>query len=480
VESFMNERIGKGLLIGLAVATLPVMAGLAYARPEYFTAPTYLGGLVLCELLLAAIWFYRKVYFPLIVIAFLLAGSDLPLVGVWTAARWFFLSAGAIIGTFIMLKERKHQFGGFHLLALFAILAALVSAVVSRYPEFALLKAISLLLLFVYAATGARLAVSGRENRFFTGLLGGCELLVVAIAALHLLGREVMGNPNSLGAVMGVVVSPLLLWGTLIEEKPFVHQRRQVLFVLSMYLIFHSQSRSGLAAALAACGLLCLSLRRYKLLAQGILVILIMVAGSAILNPEVFSREVSNLTDRVVYKGRDPNLGVFASRDTPWEGAVNSIHKHFWFGSGFGTADNGEDASAFLNQYGHFATSEKVSSENGSSYLTIVSWVGLLGVLPFLLLLFTIFRNIVRTVLWMWHTGNPTHPAVPIAIVLLAGLINAGLEDWLFAVGYYLCIFFWSLAFVFADVVPSAQLPRFSLRWHSNPVPQGWSRTASN
>jgi hypothetical protein len=37
--------------------------------------------------------------------------------------------------------------------------------------------------------------------------------------------------------------------------------------------------------------------------------------------------------------------------------------------------------------------------------------------------------------------------------VVLAGLVNAAFEDWLFAAGYYLCVLFWGLAFVLDDFV---------------------------
>lgn len=476
----MTERIPKLVLILAALVCVPMLAGLVYTRPGYFGSPIYLGGLVLCEVLLASLWFYRQVFFPLILVAFLLAGMSLPLAGMWVAARWFFLSAGAFAGSFIVLKERRFRFGGFHVIAAFAVLAALVSAVVSRYPWFALLKAASLLLLFLYASTGARLAVAGREGRFFTGLLTGCELFVAAIAALHLRGLEAMGNPNSLGAVMGVVATPILLWGTLLEERVFVHHRRQILLVVSLYLTFHSHSRAGMAAAFVSCGLMCLALRRYKLLGQGVLIVLIIVTSSAILDPDAFSKTVTTLTDKVVYKGREPGLGMFSSRETPWQAASESIRKHFWLGSGFGTTDNGLDAQQYIDGSNHFSTSEKVTSENGSSYLAIVTWVGMLGVLPFFLLLLVLMGNIIRTVRWMWNTSNPCHPAVPLAMVMVAGLVNAGLEDWLFAVGYYLCVFFWGLAFILVDFTPTAPFPRWSFKWQPSPVPQAWSGVAPN
>jgi O-antigen ligase len=237
-----------------------------------------------------------------------------------------------------------------------------------------------------------------------------------------------------------------------------------------MYLAFHSHSRAGMAAAFLSSGLLCLALHRYKLLGLGIVIILIGVASSAIFDPEGFSKTVSSLTSSVVYKDKDPALGLLASRQSPWQAAVDTIRNHFWFGTGFGTTDNGFDASQHLRM---FSTAEGVTSENGSSYLAILTWVGMLGALPFLLLLIVLFGKIFRTLVLMWRTGNPSHPAIPLAMVVFAGLLHAAFEDWLFAPGYYLCIFFWTLAFVLVDFAPSQRLPHFAFARGPRPIQQG-------
>ncbi|HLV85642.1 MAG TPA: O-antigen ligase family protein [Candidatus Sulfotelmatobacter sp.] len=459
----MTERIPKAALVAGMVLMLPVLALMAYSRPAYFTKIEFLGGIILFELLCASLWLYRQVFLPIVIVAFLLAGTGLPLAsGMWTSGRWGVLAAGALAGSFILLKERSQHFGLFHGLAMFSILAALVSAAVSRYPAFALLKASSLLLLFLYAGTGARIAAAGREMRFTAGLLTGCEVFVVLLAFFYLAGREPMGNPNSLGAVMAVAGAPVLLWGTLVTDSPIVRQRRLFLYGVAMYLVFHSRSRAGLAAAMLSSAVLCLSLRRYRLLAQGLVIILILTASAAILYPEAFSERMSSLASSVVYKDKDANLGIFASRKGPWEDALESIRKHFWFGSGFGTTDNGLDASDHLSS---FSTAEGTSSENGSSYLAILTWVGVLGVAPFISLAIYLMVKVTRTCLWMLNTTNPFHPAIPIAMVTLAGLVHAGLEDWLFAPGYYLCVFFWSMAFILVDLAPWAPLPSFSRNW---------------
>jgi O-antigen ligase len=448
----VTEHIPKSVFLAAIVLGQVGLAYVAYSRPGYFSSQTYLGGLLLLEFLVAAVWMYRRVYFPIVVVTFLLAGVNLPLGSVWTMARWVILAVGALVGLILMLKERRYHLGLFHVLALFAIMAAVVSAAVSRYTFVSLLKVLSLFLLFVYAGTGARLAVIGRENRFFAGLLTGCEIFVGAIAAAHFVGMEVMGNPNSLGAVMGVVGAPILLWGTLVSEGRAIRIRRLALYAISMYLTFVSHARAGMVAALLSCGLLCLVLRKYRLLMQGVVIIIILVSAAAILQPDSFSRTVSTLTSTVIFKAKDPAAGLLASRQSPWRDAVDTIRDHFWFGTGFGTSDSGQDATQNL---GKFATTAASTTEHGSSYLALTTWIGMLGVPPFALLLLVLVRKIVQTAVWMVRTGSPAHPAVPLAMVMVAGLVHAGLEDWLFAPGYYLCVFFWSMAFVLVDLAPS-------------------------
>jgi O-antigen ligase len=249
---------------------------------------------------------------------------------------------------------------------------------------------------------------------------------------------------------MGVVAAPILLWGTLLRQSSFSRWRQLLFFGLAMYLIFGSHARAGMAAALSGCSLLCLCLRRYMLLAKGVVIFAILLAGAAIFRPAALSGTVAWINSDVIYKGKDPAAGLLNSRESPWQEAMAAIHDHYWFGSGFGTSDTGLDPTENL---GEFASNSRASREHGSSYLEIVAWVGLVGTLPFLLLLGMLLGQILKTLTWMFRTANPSHPAVPLAIMLLTGLVHAAFEDWLFAPGYYLCVFFWSMAFIFVDQV---------------------------
>ncbi|HEY4905403.1 MAG TPA: O-antigen ligase family protein [Candidatus Sulfotelmatobacter sp.] len=449
----MTKDLSKGALAATVIPLLPFVLWLAYSRPGYFTSETYMAGFIGLELLAVALWRFRQIFFALLMYVFLSAGSALPGASFSTRGRWILLGIGALVGALIMLKERQFRLGFFHLIALSCVMAGLVSAAVSRYPDLAMLKALSLFLLFLYAASGARLAVEGRERRFLNGLVIGGEILVAGTAAFYAAGIEVMGNPNSLGAVMGVVGIPVLLWGILVSGKgskdTLARRRRVLLFFICMYLVYYSHARAGMLAAAISSALLCVGLREYKMLMKGCGMLLMIVAGAAVLQPQTVSSSVSMFTSDVVYKSHDQ--GVLASRQSPWNEAMDSIRTHFWFGTGFGTTDTAHDSTITT---GNFASNFAVTAEYGSSYLAILVWVGAIGALPFLLLLLLVARSVIRTFLWMRATGSALHPAVPLALVVVAGLVHAGLEDWLFAVGYYLCVFFWSMAFVLVDIAP--------------------------
>lgn len=444
----MDSRIFKLVLPVAGVATALFLVYLAFSRPGYLTSLTYIGGLLFLELLVVALWFYRRVFFALTIVVFLLAGVDLPVGSAWNFLRWVVLALGAFGGFAIVLKERRFSFGMFDVLAFLALLAALMSAAVSQYSSFSSFKVTSLILLFVYGATGVRIAVSGRESRFFTGLLVGCQVFVAIVGAFYFAGIEMMGNPNSLGAVMGVVAAPVLLWGSLLRQSKWAHRSHLAFYGLAMYLTYLSHARAAIGAAVLVSAVLCLSLRRFKFLAQGVVLVAVVVAAIAIFQPEVLSRSISAFNKEVIYKGKDPEVGLLSSRKSPWQDTMDAIHEHYWFGTGFGTAETGGDRSDSL---GRFSSTSATSQEHGSSYLEIVAWVGVLGALPFLILLGSLSARILKTVVWMIRSADPSHPAVPLAMVLLAGLLHAAFEDWLFAPGYYLCVFFWSLSFVFVD-----------------------------
>lgn len=445
----MNYALRAKLTTAVVVGVV-CLAYIGYSWPRYFTS-SYLVSALLLECLVAAVVLYRVVFFPVVVVTFLLSGLNLPVGSGWAEARWIVLGAGAFIGLLGLFKYH-HFFGLFHGMGALAVLAAMASASDSQAPRIALLKALSLLLLFTYCSTGVRMAAIAREGAFFENLVIGCEILVVGVAALHAVGIEAMGNPNSLGAVMGVVAAPILLWGSFVSTTGFARWRRSVLLIVSLYLLLFSHARAGMAAVLVCSGWLCLSLRKYKQYLLGLCALTAVLAAQGLLRPEV----ILSRTNSILYKNDPTQLGgVFASRRSPWTAAINNLSEHLWTGTGFGTTAIGDSVKGEADSLS-FRSSSTITTENGSSYLTIVTGVGVLGILPFLCLILMLAREVVRTTSWMRLHNSLLHPAVPLAMVVSAGLVHAAFEDWLFAPGYYLCVFFWSLAFLLSELAPAS------------------------
>jgi O-antigen ligase len=446
----MNDRWSKFFVPVIIALSCVFAVYAAVYRPAYFSSSDALGILLFLQVLLAAIWNYRARFFPLLLAAFLWAGMMVPLNAAWTSGRWLVLAVGALVGLVVYTRDQRYSFATFHLVALFCVIAALLSAAVSAYPGLAFLKALSLLLLFLYGSGGARVAVLGREASFFSKLLLGCELLVYITAISYFIFHaEIFGNPNSLGAVMGVAVAPILLWGILVSERPATHWRRIFAFALALLLLFSSYARAGIAGAVVSCILSCVALRRYRLLLKGTAVALALAAFVAAAVP-FHQQPADSLTSVFVYKGRRED-GILASRRPIWDETVSTIQEHPWLGSGFGTSPT---SSEVVYQAGSFESLREATREHGNSYLEITEWVGLVGDIPFFALVVLIAVNVGRALVQMRRTGNILSPAVPLAGVLAAGLVHAAFEDWLFAAGYYLCVFFWTLAFIMVDVLP--------------------------
>jgi O-antigen ligase len=355
------------------------------------------------------------------------------------------------------MKDRNHYFGTFHLVAFFCVVSAIVSALVSAYPEEAILKALSLALLFVYAGFGGRAAgAMSQPELFFRRLLVGCEILTVFTAISYFAFRwEFFGNPNSLGAVMAVAVIPLMLWGLISAETVGARRRLGAELALAVLLLMSSFARAAIGAALVSCVLLCLGARQYRLLAKGIAASLLLAVAAATLVPQPADAPQWTGSEAIgsmfLYKGHEDS-GILESRRGVWGQTWDVIKENPWFGSGYGTSVTTSDMTKMAFAKNHIDS--WVIREHGNSYLAITEWVGLLGVVPFLCLVLLAIRNLAAVLFWMRRSGDYFSPAVPAAAVVIAGLVHATFEDWMFAVGYHVCVFFWSIAFILVDLAP--------------------------
>jgi O-antigen ligase len=452
----------KGGIERVALCVFAGIVGLAVAYHflAYFRSPMMLGAAILIEVTLASLWHYETVYFSLMMAVFVWAGTTLPLAGPMGAARWLVLAVGAFVGAALWMRGREQSFGAIHLAALFASAAALVSAMVSGDPTDSLLKVLSVFLLFLYGSTGARLAIAGRAWLFTRGILRACEFTVYATALAYSAGWPIWGNPNSLGAVMGAAAMPVLFWGFVTAETRNEKYRMLLLVVTCAILLYVALSRASIIAAAASVVGLCICLRRQKLLVEAFFFLALLVGVAGVIEPEHFERAASSVSNELLYKNKT-GQEVLTSRQSPWEETIASLKKHPWVGTGWGTSDMGSKKKvAVISLSEGIYTLEGTNREHGNSYLALAEYVGIVGLVPFGFLLFLVLRMVLMVCLWMRRTSNPAHPAVPMAMVLLACLVHAFFEDWMVAPGYYMCVFFWTLVFLLNDLMPERQTLR--------------------
>jgi O-antigen ligase len=198
-------------------------------------------------------------------------------------------------------------------------------------------------------------------------------------------------------------------------------------------------------------------LRRKKLLIKGALLALAALAVTTLVAPDKLVSFTEESTSNVFYKGHR-ETGILGSRKSPWQQTVRVISEHPWFGSGFGTSPTGQEE----NGEGMYSSNTDTNREHGSSYLAILEWVGLLGVVPFAGLLSILLWKVGQALVWLSHSQRAEHALVPILLVVVGGLVHAIFEDWLFAVGYYFTIFFWTFAFVLFDFMPVTKEPELA------------------
>jgi len=457
---------------------LSLVLYLIYFHLQYFGNISYLGAILALEVIVACLWNYKQRFLVLLILVFLLAGMNVPLHTAGTFGRWVVLAVGAVVGFIIWTKTPFRPFRSMHLIGFFCVCTAFVSATISPFFQMASLKALSLFLLFLYCSSGGRLAVLGREDRFFRGVLLGSEIAVFVTAVCYFGGANIWGNPNSMGGAISIGVFPILLWGWLTSDGPMVKGRRLVALLFCVYMVHSSMARAGMVSVLLVTVIFCVCLHQYKLLVKIAALALFVTSVSGMLAPEALYTQLGDLRDAVLYKGHKEQ-GLLGSRQGPWEDSIASIKQHPWFGTGYGTSPTGENAEG---GYGRFSSSAEENREHGSSYISIVEWVGLLGVLPFVALVAVTVSNVWKVCAWMRRTADPNHYSIPLAMVALAGLVHASFEDWLFAVGSYPCLFFWVFAFVLADIVPdAAAVPAVgAVSRASRPLPAGFGAVVSN
>jgi len=444
-----SKSIGIFPLIG--AGSILFLLFLSVNRPYLFDETNVLGLLALVVAGLIASQ-YETHFWTLMIGVFFWAGSEFPLAGGMNLFRWVVLGLGAVLAiAFYARVSNRIPFNYLHLLGLFTVIAISASALVSVNPLMTVLKALSVAALFVYASVGVRVLWSRNPEPFVRKLVLMAEGLVYFSALCYAASVAVWGNPNSLGLIMGCLCWPVLLWRLILPPNRHGSARRFIPLFLCGALLFFSLSRASIVAASLTSIFLLVGARRYRTLLTGVGLFVTIFMNMFLLTPDRFQ----SVSDTLLYKqGERGNL--MESRQQPWERSLRTFREHPWLGLGFGVADNSVDWRLNYETPGH------QTRERGSSYLTILESTGVVGGFFVALLILALVREIWRVFAWLRRTGRVNHPAVFAAPIVLGGLVNAVFEDWLLAVGYYMSVIFWVLAFSLRDwmacpVWPEAQ-----------------------
>jgi O-antigen ligase len=435
----------------IAAASILFLLVLSVKRPYMFGESNVLALLVLVIAGMIASQ-YQTHFWTIMIAVFFWGGSALPLAGAMSLFRWVVLGLGAFLAiAYYARKAHRTPLNHLHLLALFTVVAAFASAMVSVNPVLTVLKALSLAGLFIYASVGVRVLWSRNPEAFVRKLVLMAEVLVYFSTVCYAASFAVWGNSNSLGLIMGCLCWPVLLWRFILPANHQGSPRRFITLFLCGVLLVFSLSRASMMAAFVTSVCLLVGARRYRTLLMGISLFAAILLNMFLLTPERFQ----NASDTLLYKKGERGQ-LLDSRQKPWERSLATFREHPWLGLGFGAADNSTDVGVTYVTQGH------QTRERGSSYLTMLETTGVVGTFFFALLLLAVIREIWRVFSWLRRTGRVNQPAVVAAAIILAGLMNAAFEDWMFAVGYYMSVIFWVLALSLRDwmacpVWPDAQ-----------------------
>jgi hypothetical protein len=404
--------------------------------------PLIMGALLGAAVLGAALLWYETLSLPILLATFLWAGMRVPFNNMAETARWVALglaTAGGLLHWNV--RKKPFEFGSFQLLAALTTIVFILSYDVSPNPRMTILKGSSVALLFVYCSSGMLLYVAGREISLLRAACLACEGMVYVSAFSYImLAYPVFGNPNSLGALMGVVAWPVLFWKFMADRNRTQRYRNLCALTLCGWLLYISLARAAILAAALASLFILFSLRKHRLMMS----FAILGSLGVMALPAFMPSGWRTLVDGVVYKNK-PGTEILQSRRPRWEQTLDEIRKSPWFGSGFGAA---KDISE--EWQGGVAT-KGLNRERGSSYLGLATGVGLLGALPAAWFLLLVLNRVWMACMRVRANAGSADPSIPISAIIVSGLCHAAFEDWLFATGYYLAVIFWIMAFVLAD-----------------------------
>jgi len=429
---------------GIALIVLPYYLGSLIVRNNWQVM-----GLLVLGVAVSTLYFAEARYLILCTaVCFFFASSKISLISeTLMTFRWVFLVTLSIRALVQWISGRvPTRLRGMDLWALSFITVVLYSQTYSLLPYVTLQRSVSVILLYLavfwgvwnYAQDETRIPI------VINDLLKSSFLFLVLGLLLIVKGRfaGLFASPNALGLFTALLM-PLAVGNFLQERKPWL----LYLVVLIGVNLILCGARTAILATAVGTGYVFWN--HYRTKKHLMLTLLLFFLASAFLYLGLF--DWSWLADYI----RLGTLNTGSGRWEAWREVLRLIKLRPWLGYGFGTEDHlfYTFDIFFLEHSGAYAH---------NSYLGLISQLGLIGAfLLFAPLGFFLVRNsyqISRTSLQELHWFQPA-----LTGSLLAGLVYAMFESWIYSVGSPFTFLFWVIVI-------------FSYRLDSMPHPQKISR----
>lgn len=358
-------------------------------------------------------------------------------VSVWFQAldsgRWLVLALfSMVLGFRAVSRKRLRTPHAFDAIALLFLGLALISSVYSETPDITLQRGVSLSLLYiaVFWVVWDYVDRAGEEDLL--------NVLIYSAAIIYCLGiiyindptvawqerggrfRGVLTNPNSIGLLTGLFL-PLVLW-RVTQYKRSIDIVLLGVMILSLLL---SGSRSGmLASSIGATYLLYHSQKRAWAA--------VFVAGAIYIIVSPYVVPYDPFSDDQPFQRLVSGFGTGSGRLEVWPLVLPLIQDRWVLGHGFGTEEFALANAGYLFQ-------EFQGGYFHNSYLGLAYQLGIIGVLLFWGPLLAVF-------LWqLWRSRHDSKLSLShvYEAVLLAGLISAMFESWVYSVGNAFSFPFW-------------------------------------
>jgi hypothetical protein len=430
----------------------------------------------------------------LILFTVLSQGSLLSWIDTARKLRWLTLFVFAAIAiAYAVSRAGWRRLGFVQAGGAFLVGLALVSTAWSAFPRLTFERTAALGVLF--AGCGAVAAGIDRPDaarRFVDAIVAGAAAVAVggllvlafdhdravqpATTALPARYQGLGGGPNT--AMMALAVaSPLAAYAVLEARRPFARALAAVILVLLVGSIVASGSRGALVGCfggLLALALLAPTARRARVVAGASVAALLVVAAlitripqpsesapplpSAVPAPPVVFHGPRKAVDEPAPRLQDdvgrPPYGVAETTKKPrtlfgssgraqaWDGAIRLGAQRPIAGFGFGTEDR-----VFFDRYADFN-----SNVPENSYIGLFLQLGIVGVVAFVGFLLAL---LVRGAVGLRARERPARRLIAAcAAGLVAGLILAAFQSYLYAVGNNATAAVWLCAFLLGALVP--------------------------